>query len=44
MELLERASFLRMLGAYAGEARGGDIGNPRYQNVLNDPLREIFAA
>lgn len=24
MELLERASFLRMLGAYAGEARGGE--------------------
>jgi DNA replication protein DnaC len=21
-----------------------DIGNPRYQNVLNDPLRETFAA
>ncbi len=20
------------------------IGNPRYQNVLNDPLRETFAA
>ena len=24
MELLERASFLRTLGAYAGEARGGE--------------------